>query len=171
VATLTRRIKPGITGKNAASLITVNKYWSSTVKFCDFTFGKEFREQYDDQQQLRIKTYLDQEVKRGNLFRGKWSEPQWIGFNTLQEMGLRFLRAALNDGCFSWDIVINRYMSVLLQSACAARPGDVARSGGYKDKECACWGDIRLELEPGGSTINDLRGMVTLRYTKDKKYV
>lgn len=169
VTTLAQRIKAIIKGKEVASLTTIKQYWRTMVTHCDFTFGKQFRDQYDRQVCLKINAHLDQEVRKGHLFRGRFHKAQWIGFTTLKKMCLAFLYTAYNDGCSSWDIIFNRYISVLLQSVCVARPGDVSVSRLYDGPECLCWCDIRLKLPDDGKTVNDMQGMVTVRWTKGHK--
>jgi hypothetical protein len=87
------------------------------------------------------------------------------------KMARAFIDDAIVNGCRSWDIKILKLLGVVLQCACASRSGDIARSEGYTGLECLLYEDITLALSPGGSTVQDLRGEVVLKYEKAHKYV
>jgi hypothetical protein len=90
-------------------------------------------------------------------------------------MARAWLEKSITDGCSSWDKVLLKLLGLVLMSAVAGRAGDVSRSEGYKGTETLCWGDIELQLSPDlkdrSPSVQDLRGKLTLRFTKYKKQV
>jgi len=105
----------------------------------------------------------------GKLVRGLRVQRQWLGFLMIHKLAATFMQHSLENGCLSFDIVIMRMLGVVLQCACNSRPGDIARSSWYSGKECLLFKDVELKLKPGGKTVQDLEGKVTLRYVKGKK--
>lgn len=170
VATLAARIKTRIRGKEVASLCTVQSWLKLFELYGIFTWGRAFRYVYDDQLRLQIKAFLDQEVRKGNLFRGRWFKQQWLGFMTLKLMATNYLESAIKNGCRSWDVILLQVLTVALQSACSCRSGDIARSNSWTGEEFLKWEDIVLDLPAGKTNLQDLRCIVTLKYEKDYKY-
>jgi hypothetical protein len=89
----------------------------------------------------------------------------------IQKLVTKYVSHQLLTGCGNFDTVILRTLGVVLQCACAARPGDVAKTLGYQVNESLRFGDVELVLPQSStpSTVQNLRRKVTLRFTKNKK--
>lgn len=148
---------------------TIRLYWVTLVSYLEFEY-QDFEKNYGRRQQARIKVLLSQEARKGNLVKGRTVARQWLGFVTLSKMVHAYLSAAAERGTRCWDSVVLRTVGVLLQSACASRNGDIARSDCYKGDEHLAWGDVELTLRPCEEpSIQDLRGKITLRFCKGEK--
>lgn len=115
--------------------------------------------------------HLDQLATQGLLVRGNWRKRQWLGFKVIQRMAHAFLESSLTDGCLMWDRVMLKLLGVVLQSSCASRSGDIARSTLYTGMECLCWKHVELTLtdreEP--LSVQKLSLKFTLEFTKGHK--
>ena len=168
---MTRIVKPGVRGKPAPSLTVIYSIWYRVIKLLTFRHSN-LKDQYGEHERSRISVHLDQLVKRKLLTKGKWFRKVWLGFLVVQRLAYCWVERALADGCLSWDRVLLKLLSILLQSACAARSGDVGRSKLYTGPQCLCFKDVELVLgsqEP--VSVQNLSGKVTLRFTKGKKQV
>lgn len=109
-------------------------------------------------------------MQRKLLVRGRWAKRQWLGFVVLEKMARAWVERALIEGCPSWDRVLLRLLGVVLQAACCARSGDIARSQYYDDLECLCWKNVELVLKKDAPlSVQSLRAKLTLEYTKGFK--
>ncbi|KIV96346.1 hypothetical protein PV10_00227 [Exophiala mesophila] len=167
--TVASRVKTRIRGKKIASVNSVKAWILGFLTYGTFKWGKEFKQQVDVQLHVKIKAYLDQEVKNGNLYRGKWYQQAWLGFMTMKVMTTKYLDAALRNGCRSWDIVILKVLALSLQSACGTRSGDIGRAGHYQGQEYMQWKDITLTLPHDKASFQDLRCKVVIQYEKSYK--
>lgn len=167
---MTRHVKPGVRGKPAPSLSLINGIWSQLIQILTFRH-RDLPDKYGAYEILRIQVHLDQLVKRDLLIKGRWFKKIWVGLVVIQRLAYNWLEAALADGCLSWDRVLLKLLSVILQSALAARAGDIARSKGYFGVEYLSYKeDVELTLSPQSPlSVQHLRGKFTLKYTKDKK--
>jgi hypothetical protein len=169
IDTMTRHVKPGVRGKPAPSLSVIQGIWDHLIQILTFRH-RNLTDEYGNYEILRIKVHLDQLVKRGLLIKGTWFRKAWVGFVILQRIIYEWIEVALNDGCLSWDCILLKALSVILQSAVAGRAGDVARSALYKGVEYLKYEDVELTLssrEP--LSVQHLSGKLTLKYRKDRK--
>jgi hypothetical protein len=69
--------------------------------------------------------------------------------------------------------VLLKLLSIILQSALAARSGEIARSKRYTGMQCVCYKDIELTLnqQTQGEQlgVDQLSGKFTLRFRKSRK--
>jgi hypothetical protein len=108
-------------------------------------------------------------VKAKKLFRGRWRERQWLGVNMLEKMSRSWLKLGLDAGCNSWDVHLQKLLSLVMLSALGCRSGELTLSSGYLD-ESMRWEHIKLELEKGGgNSLDDVRATVSLCFEKNKK--
>jgi hypothetical protein len=159
-----------LTGKGAPSLSTVQGIWIATIEYLKFRYI-DFKENYTSHEVKRVSVFFEQQVQLGNLTRGLWRRRQWLGFLMIQKLVTEYVSHQLLTGCPNFDTVILRTLGVVLQCACAARPGDVAKTLGYEVYESLRFGDVELVLQQSSTpaTVQHLRGKVTLRFTKNKK--
>jgi hypothetical protein len=117
----------------------------------------------------RIDAVIDDLSDEGKLLRGRKREQfQWIGVNIVEKMCRCWLRAALDEGCLSWDIIIHKALTVVLQSALGCRGGEIALSKGYT-VEYMRWSHIVMKLPLNGNTIDDIQLTCLLKFEKSKK--
>jgi hypothetical protein len=60
-----------------------------------------------------------------------------------------FSKLGLDAGYNSWDVHLQKLLSLVMLSALGCRSGELALSSGYLD-ESMRWEHIKLELEKGG---------------------
>ena len=117
----------------------------------------------------RLDALFDTLAKDKKLLRGRWRERQWLGVNMLEKTSRSWLQLGLDHGCNSWDIHLQKLLSVVMLSSLGCRSGELALSVHYTD-EYMRWEHIKLKLQNGGSnTVDDLNATVLLCFEKDKK--
>jgi hypothetical protein len=107
-------------------------------------------------------------AKEKKLLRGRWRERQWLGANMLENMSRSWLRVGLNAGCNSWDVHLQKLLSVVMLSALGCRSGELTLSEHYTE-EYMRWKHVTLELEKGGNTMDDVQASILLSFEKNKK--
>ena len=60
------------------------------------------------------------------VVQGSWHPREWVGFVALKKIMDFWFKAALSEGCLSWDKRILFALAFVLQSSCAARVGDIS---------------------------------------------
>ncbi|KIW15846.1 hypothetical protein PV08_05896 [Exophiala spinifera] len=168
IVTLVKRLKPCHKTKPVVSIETIKDYWYQLICYLRFQY-KDISTHYGTHEVSRINAYLSQQVSAGNLTKGQWVSKQWAGFNLVQRMTRDYFRSAFQNGVHNWDVTIQRVLGIMLQVACSARPGDVARTYLYQGDQYVKWKDIELRLDKDASSIQQLRAKVTLRFTKGLK--
>lgn len=117
----------------------------------------------------KIDALIDSLAEEGKLIRGKRrAKNEWIGVAIVEKMSRCWLQAALDGGCLSWDIVIHKAMSVVLQSALCCRAGEIAKSC-YYTMESMRWSHLVMKLPPGRNTLDDVHLTCQLKFMKGKK--
>jgi len=96
-----------------------------------------------------IQTFFDNAVKDGRLIEGRWNKRVWLNFMMLAHMSEKWLEHHQMVGTNSWDVIIARLRSVVLNSSLGCRVGDVARSAHYTGEEYIKYSDIQLQLDEG----------------------
>jgi len=87
----------------------------------------------------------------------------------LEKMSRSWLRLGLDVGCKSWDVHLQKLLSVVILSALGTRSGELALSVHYTE-EYMRWEHISLKLGKGGrNTIDDVEATVLLCFEKGKK--
>jgi hypothetical protein len=170
IYTLVANTQSNLRGKHAPSLSTIQGLWLYTIEFLKFQH-RDLRQHYTEYDEKRISTWLDQQVTLGKLIRGRWVERQWLGLVMILKLVRAMVEHSLAQGCLSWDIIIVKILGVVLACACNSRSGDVARSDGYTNMEYLQFQHVELTLRTGGTSAQDLRAKVTLKYTKEFKSV
>ncbi|KAK0129018.1 hypothetical protein ONS95_000958 [Cadophora gregata] len=118
---------------------------------------------------VKIDAVVDELAMEGKLERGRRRKAnQWVGVAIIEKMCRCWLQAALDEGCLSWDIVIHKVLCVALQTALAARSGDITLSKGYTT-EYMQWSDLVMKLSEHGDALDDIELTCTLRFEKNKK--
>jgi hypothetical protein len=80
------------------------------------------------------------------------------------------LQERLDNGCLDWDISLVKLQNMVLVTALACLVGDICK--GQRDRHklpYLVYGNIDMKLKPGGTTVDDLSMMVTLRNEKANK--
>lgn len=117
----------------------------------------------------RIDNTVESLTKEGMITQGRRREKyEWVGASMIEKMSRSWFQAALDDGCLSWDIVIHKALTVVLQSALACRSGDIAKSQ-LRTSEFMRWSDIKLKLTPGDDTLDGLQLTVVIKFEKGHK--
>jgi len=164
--------KSCVPGKPAISLSVVRALLSRLIKMLTFRH-EHFLKAYGKHHLGRIEAHLQQRVTKGKLVRGVWYKKQWISFMTLLRMSRSWFQRAMSEGTSSWDVMLTKITSVVMQSAMSSRSGDITRSQLYEGFECLCWKDIILTLDEATDRsmpkVEDLRGTFLLRFTKGYK--
>jgi hypothetical protein len=102
------------------------------------------------------------------LFRGVWRERQWLGTNILEKISRSWLRLGLDAGCNSWDVHLQKLLSVVMLSALGCRSGELALSEHYTE-EYMRWEHVTLKLGKEGNSIDDVEASILLCFEKNKK--
>lgn len=130
-------------------------------KYPDFNLTKHDCSQID--------ALVDNLAAEGRLIRGRVRERyEWIGVAVVEKMARAWFQAALDDGCLSWDIVIHKAMTVVLQSALCCRGGDIALSKLYT-VEFMRWEHLVVKVPPGKNTLDDVQLTCQLKFVKGHK--
>ena len=117
----------------------------------------------------RIDALIDSLSDEGKLVRSRRREKlQWLGISIVEKMLRCWFQAALDDGCLSWDVIIHKALTVVLQSALGCRGGEIAMSRGYTAQYMR-WNDLEMKLVPGKNTLEDIQLTICLKYEKTKK--
>ncbi len=66
-----------------------------------------------------------------------------------------WLQTALDEGCLSWDIIIHKVLTVVVQASLMCRGGKITLSKGYKD-EYLRWSHSGMKLAPTDTTIDGI---------------
>ncbi|EPE35495.1 C2H2 and C2HC zinc finger [Glarea lozoyensis ATCC 20868] len=120
-------------------------------------------------ERARLDAVFDTLADEGKLVRGRArKELHWVGTYLVEKMVRAWFQNAIDNGYRSWDIVVHKALSVVLQSALACRAGEICRSKGY-ETEYMQWSDIVMTLPPGWTTIDDVQVSCLLRYEKNQK--
>ncbi|KAL2274702.1 hypothetical protein FJTKL_02989 [Diaporthe vaccinii] len=114
----------------------------------------------------RLDTLIDTLAKEGKLTTGKWRPRQRVGFVLLQKMGQAWFRKHLTYGCLSWDVVISKFLPLVLMSSTVSRVGDIGRSSYYTGCEYLRWEHIVLILEGDEPEIKNMVAKITIEYEK-----
>ena len=96
-----------------------------------------------------------------------------MGIAVLKKMSEAYLTQAITEGTRSWDFVVARVLSVLMQSVIAGRAGDAARSQLYMGNEFMAYKDVELCLHAASGTpkpsVSELQAKITVRCRKGFK--
>ena len=160
------KLRPIDIGKTALSLSTITTALAILSQYGRFKYP-DF--QLTAFHRARIAQILYDAVSNNRLFRGKWRPRTWIGVVTLSRLTRSFLRHATEHGTVNWDAVVAKMLSVTLVSALGARSGDVVLTRGYKGSQYLQYRHIRLSLEDGPPTVDNLVAQFTLEFTKGCK--
>lgn len=77
---------------------------------------------------------------------------------------------ALHKGTLNWDCTIHIISCVILMSTLACRSGDITKD--LNDRHAypsLIWEDVHMMMTEGGTSINDLEAIITLRNEKFDK--
>lgn len=117
----------------------------------------------------RLDTLIDALAKEGKLTTGKWRPRQRVGFFLLQKMGQAWFTKHLTYGCLSWDVVISKFLPLVLMHSTVTRVGDIGRSSYYTGREYLRWEHIELVLEGDEPEIKNMVAKITIEYEKGSK--
>ncbi|CEN61963.1 hypothetical protein ASPCAL08606 [Aspergillus calidoustus] len=168
IVSVARNSKSSIKDKLAISLVTMENRLSRVIQYLQYTHKAEFK--ILPHEKTGIKACLDRLCKEGLLTRGVWVERRRFSFLLLETLISNLFTTAIVKGpLFSWDNVLLWALGIVLQSATAARGGDIVRSNGYTGNEYLAWKDVELKVKANGKSVQDITAVVTLRYCKGKK--
>lgn len=162
------KIEPGRKGKPAPSRRTVTTGFKILFEYGEFTYDERDGFKITRRDRVRLETWLDDAVRAGRLTTGIWDQKAWIGFSTLSRMTQAFIQHFHDFGCWNWDVVISKCLSVVLIASLSARGGDVTHSQGYCASEYMRWEHIELTCE-GDAKMSNIRVAITLAYVKGRK--
>jgi hypothetical protein len=119
-----------------------------------------------------INTLIRQSVDNGKLYDGKKRNPEWVTARVVKHLAVSFVTSCLQEGTVSWDVVVLRWMILVLQAALGCRAGDMVLSTRYHGSECVAWSDVSITLKDDPNpTVDSFQAVITLRFTKGNKYV
>jgi hypothetical protein len=142
---------------------------AQTTECCIFHY-KDFT--LSSHERLRIATLLDSLLQEGKVTMDPTWERNWAGAVVVQKLTSSLVNQAFEEGTMTWDITISRCLSIVLVAAVGARSGDVTVAP--LDRHALpylAYKDVVLRMKKGGSTIDDLHAVLTLRNEKGDKYV
>jgi len=141
----------------------------ATIKDCVF-YHKTFT--LSAHERLRIATLLDALLQEGKLTRDPSWERNWAGVVVVRKLVCSLIDQAFAEGTMTWDITLAKCLSIVLVASLGARTGDVTVAP--RDQHTLpylVYKDVVIKMRKGGSTIDDLEAVITLRNEKGNKYV
>jgi hypothetical protein len=164
--TVVKHIEVRLNDKSAPQLRSIRAAFQKLESALVFKYP-EFK--LSSHECARMDACFDTLAKEKKLLRGRWRERQWLGANILEKISRSWLRLGLDAGCNSWDVHLQKLLSVVMLSALGCRSGELALSVHYKE-EYMRWEHITLKLGKGGkSTIDDVQASILLCFEKGKK--
>ncbi|GAB1741961.1 hypothetical protein NU219Hw_g7361t1 [Hortaea werneckii] len=155
--------------KPAPNLSTITSAIHYLLAYGAFAW-REFRwVKYDS---ARLKAWVGTALQEGRLIRGRWHKKVFIGFPVVSRLVRDFLQHAQVNGCFNFDLVVAKMLSVVLVCSLGARAGDVALSQHYEESSMYYlqFRHIQLRLRgEEGPRFENLSATVELEFTKGKK--
>ncbi|KAL6413398.1 hypothetical protein AUP68_02907 [Ilyonectria robusta] len=114
---------------------------------------------------------LQQMLDEGILTKERvFGEPLWITSDIIRRMNNAIIRDAMENGTVSWDHDLQQALQLCMQSALAARAGDITRSKKYVGNECLLYKDVQVKLVTKDGE-EKLWAVITMRSVKGFKYV
>jgi hypothetical protein len=142
---------------------------SRTIQNCVF-YHKNFT--LSPHERLRIATLLDSLLQEGKLTQDPSWERNWAGVVVVRQLVSSLFNQAFEEGTMTWDITIAKCLSIILVAAIGARSGDVTMAPlNQHALPFLAYKDVVIKMRKGGSTIDDLHAVLTLRNEKGYKYV
>ncbi|RGP63341.1 c2h2 and c2hc zinc finger [Fusarium longipes] len=123
---------------------------------------KEFK--LDEYDEAHLKNTLENLVQDGVLTKEPTRDDKhWVTGDIIGKMIKAMLEDGVNNGTMSWNALIMKTVSLLLQSITGGRSGDIRQSHLYQDSECLQWKHISISLDQDDSLF---RATIDLVYTK-----
>ena len=164
--TIVKHITIHILDKPAPQLRSIKAAFQKLESALDFKYADFKLSRHECTQIDAVFATLAKEKK---LVRGRWRERQWLGANMLEKMSRSWLRLGLDSGCSSWDVHLQKLLSIVMLSALGCRSGELALSVQYEE-EYMSWKHVTLKLTKGGeSTVNNIEATILLCFEKNKK--
>jgi hypothetical protein len=143
VDTIAREMKSSYADKSKPSLNLVKK----ALQYLSAILGEKYKDfKMAAHEASKIDSVLNQLVKNGLLYKGKWRKFNRVGFQTVLVMADAWLFAGLTDGVLSWDTHLSKLLSIALISVFASRCGDVVRTMLYKGMETVTLADFDFTI-------------------------
>jgi len=117
-------------------------------------------------ERIRIATVFKDLLRKGKLTKDPSREKQWLGVFYVEKMASAFYEDTLVHGTPSWDVIIGKALSLLLNSALSTRSGDTSVSAGYT--EGLLLRDVKVKLIRTDN-VEMWRALITLRNEKGSK--
>ncbi|RTE70581.1 hypothetical protein BHE90_015012 [Fusarium euwallaceae] len=131
-------------------------------KWCVFQYKGFKLDQHDSS---RIKETLQQLWLEGILTKEVIREKHWITSDMIDMMLRAMLQDGIQNGTLSWDVLIMKALSLLLQCVVGARAGEIRRSHQYQGLECLRWEHIYIVLDTSNNK-NLFRATIDLVFVK-----
>lgn len=77
----------------------------------------------------------------------KFHERRWVTSDIVLRLAKSMLKNAAEKGTRSWDVVIMRTLSIVLQAATASRSSDIRLDPVYDTKCCLQWEHIHIRMK------------------------
>ncbi|PSK36732.1 50S ribosomal protein L24, chloroplastic [Elsinoe australis] len=132
-----------------------------TIKYPDYKLSRHEAQHLD----MALKRLLDE----GKLTREPTREKQWIGAVMVKKLVLTLVQNALVNGVLSWDVLLSKWLGLVLQSALNCRPGDFRQSYGWNGTQHLLWRHVDIRAFGDNTDDPKLAMKITLAYTKGKK--
>lgn len=95
---------------------------------------------------------------------------QYITARILKRIIAALISNALTSGTTSWDKVMSKARSLVLQAALVARAGDMARTQAYEGQEYIRFEHVQIKLVRTTNGNEALVGLAKMEHWKGEKY-
>ncbi|KAH6539690.1 hypothetical protein HBI07_114560 [Parastagonospora nodorum] len=138
-----------------------------TVEVCKFHHKTFILDGHDI---VRLGSLVDKLCQEGKLTREPAFEREWAGAVVVRKLVNGLIADARVNGTLAWDVTLLKCLSITLLAALGARSGDLTRNRlDEHDLPYLAYQDVILRLVLGGSTIDDMEAVVTIRNEKGNK--
>ncbi|KAM0440829.1 hypothetical protein ACHAPT_000130 [Fusarium lateritium] len=155
-----------IRGEGSDGAIAYKYYEDSVIwirKWCVFRY-RDFKLDAHDLSRIEY-TFKDLHREGVLTKEGSRSDKHWITSDMIGMMLKAMLQDGIQNGTLSWDVLIMKAVSLLLQCVVGSRAGDIRRSALYEGVECLRWEHIHMILDPSDGK-NLFRSTIELVFVK-----
>lgn len=145
----------------------------STLKSAEYSLNHSLTFHYQGwalskRDAVRIDALLIKHLRDGRVTKHPYIQKQWISAMLVRQMVMALFRNAINNGTRSWDVVVHKCLSLVLQAATSSRTGDIRQSSHYKDPVYLRWEHIVIKMKKTPEKPS-MRMLIKLFHTKGHK--
>jgi len=120
-------------------------------------------------ERLRIASVVNELLDSGKITKNSTHEKHWITAQLIDKLTRSVFEQALTKGTLSWDVVISKCLSLVLQSAIAGRAGEVMRSQDYEEVICLRYEHVNMKVVSLAAENWRLEALINVNYEKGVK--